>query len=270
MGRNVGATERRGLWIYAICRQIDETSLQSLVGVGGAAVTAVTASGLTAVAESVGLDEFGEQALRANLEDMGWLEATARAHHAVIDAVARRTPVVPMRLATVYSGEAGVQAMLTARSAEIFGVLDRITSRSEWGVKAFAVAGSRDDAAGSAGAADRSAGSGAAYLRRRRDALSAQQQGRRQAVVDAERVHDGLSKISVAARLHAPQASQLTGTAEPMVLNAAYLTGDRQDETIRQAVTGLAEQCSAVRLELTGPWPPYSFADMRGRPDDDT
>jgi Gas vesicle synthesis protein GvpL/GvpF len=268
MSQTASASERRGLWVYAICQQVDEASLPSLTGVGGAAVTAVTASGLTAVAEGVGLGEFGEQALRANLEDMAWLEATARAHHGVIDAIARHAPAVPMRLATVYSSEAAVQTMLAARSAEIFDVLDRITSRREWGVKAFAVAAtSRDGAASSASKDDRSAGSGAAYLRRRRDELSAQQLGRRQAVSDAERVHDGLSRIAVAARLHALQTPRLTATTEPMVLNAAYLTGDGQDRAVRQEVTALAKQCSAVRLELTGPWPPYSFAEMPGGTD---
>lgn len=270
MSRTASATERRGIWVYAICQRLDEDSLHSLTGVGGDAVTTVTASGLTAVAEGVGLGEFGEQALRANLEDMAWLEATARAHHAVIDGVARQAPVVPMRLATVYSGESAVRDMLAARSAEIRDVLGRISARSEWGVKAFAVAHS----AGNTGehdapAAGRAPGSGAAYLRRRRDQLSAQQQGRRQAVADAERIHDGLAKIAVAARLHPPQAAQLTGTQEPMVLNAAYLMDEQQADAIRQAVAGLAEQCPAVRLELTGPWPAYSFAEMRGRSDDD-
>ena len=206
------ATERRGLWVYAIRRQIDETSQPSLTAVGGAAVTAVTASGLTAVAEDVSLGEFGEQALRANLENMAWLEATARAHHAVIDGIAGEAPAVPMRLATVYSGEAAVQAMLAAHSAEIRDVLGRITARSEWGVKAFAVARTAGDAGErDARPAGRAPGSGAAYLRRRRDALSAQQHGRRQAVADAERVHDGLASVAVATRLHAAQAPQLTG-----------------------------------------------------------
>lgn len=258
-------TEQRGLWVYAVCQRVDEASLHSLTGVGGTGVAPVRAGGLIAVAEDVSLSEFGEQALRASLEDMAWLEATARAHHAVIDALAREAPVVPMRLATVYSGDSTVREMLAARSDEIFEVLDRITSRSEWGVKAFAVAGTAGGAdAGGSRAGGRSPGSGAEYLRRRRDQLSAQQQGRRQAVADAERVHDDLSRIAVAARLHPPQAPQLTGTAEPMVLNAAYLAGDSEDGGVRQAVASLAEQCPAVRLELTGPWPPYSFAEMRG------
>ncbi|MGH3274227.1 MAG: GvpL/GvpF family gas vesicle protein [Streptosporangiaceae bacterium] len=127
----------------------------------------------------------------------------------------------------------------------------------------------RDTENGDTRAAGREAGSGMAYLRRRREQLSAQQLGRRQAVADAERVHDGLSRVAIAARLHAPQAPQLTRTSEPMVLNGAYLLDEQQGDGLRQVVAALAAECLAVRLELTGPWPPYSFAEMRGRPDDD-
>ena len=270
MNQHASATDPRGLWVYAICRQADETALRGVAGVGGGEVTVLSGAGLTAVTEDVSLAEFGEQALRASLEDMAWLDATARAHHGVIDAVARSEPVVPMRLATVYSGQSAVREMLAARSAEILDVLGKVTARSEWGVKAFAVAGSTAGAAaGESHLAGQAAGSGAAYLRRRRDELTAQQQGRRAAVAAAERIHDGLSRLAVASRLHAPQSPQLTGTPEVMVLNAAYLLEERNGDALRQAVAGLAEKTPAVRLELTGPWPPYSFAEMREGAGDD-
>ncbi len=79
------------------------TPLGELKGVGGGPVRTLTAAGLTAVAEDVGLAEFGADALRRNLEDLDWLDARARAHHRVIDAVAQQGHWVPMRLATVYS-----------------------------------------------------------------------------------------------------------------------------------------------------------------------
>lgn len=258
------ATEPRGLWLYAICQETSGRGLRSLTGVGGGAVAPVTAAGLTAVAEDVSLTEFGEHALRTNLEDMEWLEATARAHHTVIDALARQAPVMPMRLATVYSSEAGVRAMLAERSGEIEGVLGRISGRSEWGLKAFAVAAADRGPHPAGPPAGRAPGAGTAYLRRRRDQLSAQQQGRRQAVADAEHVHDVLSRLAVAARLHVPQAQQLTGTADLMVLNAAYLVDDQRADGVRDAVARMSAEFTALRLELTGPWPPYSFAEMMG------
>jgi Gas vesicle synthesis protein GvpL/GvpF len=45
-----------------------------------------------------------------------------------------------------------------------------------------------------------------------------------------------------------------------MILNAAYLIDDQQAASFRQAVDDLRTRLP-LQLELTGPWPPYSFAD---------
>jgi hypothetical protein len=251
-----------GKWVYAIAEHVAVTPLAQLRGVGGRGVRTVAADGLTAVVEDVRLAEFGEEALRAHLEDLDWLEAAARAHHGVIDAVARQGPLVPMRLATVYSDDTHIAAMLAERGADFRSALRRISGRNEWGVKAYAErqpeAG--DDAAATAVPATPGSGAGAAYLRRRRDQLAAQKNARQAALASAEMIHAELSRYAAQSRLHPPQAPQLTGNKAPMILNAAYLLDSARREDFAAAVTALAGRHPGVRLELTGPWPPYSFA----------
>jgi hypothetical protein len=257
-------TEPRGLWVYAVTEQIPAGSLDQVAGVGGGQVRTVVADGLTAIAEDVPLEEFGEAALRRNLEDLAWLEETARAHHRVIDAVVRQSPVVPMRLATVYSGDASVAAMLAGRADDFRAALGRMSRRQEWGVKAYAAERAEADAAPAHGGTEDagSGGKGAAYLQRRRDQLSAQQDARRELTVSAELVHGALSQLAVDSALHPPQAPQLTGTSAQMLLNAAYLLDEQRSEDFTAAVSALAKSHPALRLELTGPWPPYSFAGV--------
>ena len=100
------ATGPSAVWAYAVAERVRLACLDKLEGVGGGRVRAVAAAGLTAIAGDVSLAEFGEAALRRNLENLAWLEATARAHHQVIETVAGEGPVVPMRLATVYRDDA--------------------------------------------------------------------------------------------------------------------------------------------------------------------
>jgi hypothetical protein len=52
-----------------------------------------------------------------------------------------------------------------------------------------------------------------------------------------------------------------------MLLNAAYLVDEQRDEDLTAAVRALAAKHPAVRLELTGPWPPYSFAGLEQEED---
>ena len=137
----------------------------------------------------------------------------------------------------------------------------RVEARKEWGVKLYA-AGNPSDAEGSTdvptvGAA---AGPGAAYLRRRRGQLSAQEEARRAVVRSAEDIHAILGRLAEAAKLHAPQDPQLTGDAGWTVLNAAYLVKDERAGDFTGAIKDLADRHHQVRFEVTGPWPPYSFA----------
>jgi Gas vesicle synthesis protein GvpL/GvpF len=254
--------EPHGVWTYAVTEDGTAAGLGRLRGVGGGPVRVITAAGLTAIAEDVGLAEFGEAALRRNLEDMAWLEKAARAHHRVIAAAARRGPVVPMRLATCYGSDEGVAVMIAERHADFRAALRRIRGRQEWGVKAYAARRPEPagGAPGTAAPARPQAGAGAAYLRRRRDQLTTQKNERREMLANTEAIHAELSRYAAGARLHPPQAPELTGEKAVMILNAAYLLDDERGEDFAALVAALADRYPGVRLELTGPWPPYSFA----------
>jgi hypothetical protein len=255
-------TDTVGVWVYAITESgVEVDGLAS--GVGGAPVRTigVGGTGLVAVVSDVDLAEFGEAALRHNLEDLAWLEETARAHHRVIEAAARLFPLLPARLATVYNTDANMAAALSARGTGLRAALERVRARSEWGVKAYAQP--RQPSAEQAPAAPQPdmTGTGAAYLRRRRDELSAREDSQRATLTSAQAVHSELATYAAQARLHPPQAAQLSGAKTPMILNAAYLLDDSKAEVFASAIAELSKEHPHLRLELTGPWPPYSFAD---------
>lgn len=255
-------SEGPGIWAYAVAGRMSPGWFSGLAGVGGQPVEVITAAGLAAAVSTVSLDEFGEAALRSHLEDLDWLETTGRAHHQIVAAVAEHEPAIPLRLATVYRDRGRLSEMLAARQPEFAAAIARVTARTEWGVKVFAAG---PDAAGAAQpdtAAPREAGegAGAAYLRRRRTQLDAGAQTRRAAADSAEAIHSALARLAVAADVRPPQAPQLTGRREQMILNGAYLVDDDRSAEFTAAVKQMAVGHEPVRVELTGPWPPYSFA----------
>ncbi|EIE98820.1 GvpL/GvpF family gas vesicle protein [Saccharomonospora glauca] len=261
-----------GLWLYAVARGLDPAPLAGLRGVADAEVRTVAMGGqgsgeepLTAVVGPVPLAEFGEEALRRNLEDLDWLATTARAHDAVVAAVsAASSAAVPLRLATVCFDDERVRDLLTEREQEFTTALDALTGRTEWGVKVYTdpakLAGAAEPTASVSSASGGSAGSGTAYLRRRKAALSARETGERIAAEHAEHLHARLARAAVAYRRHPPQDPKLSGERAHMVLNGAYLVDDERATEFADLVRALDAEHEAVRVELTGPWPPYSFA----------
>jgi hypothetical protein len=254
------------VWMYAVTADAAGSLTCGASGVGGDRLRTVKAAGLTALVGDVSLVEFGEAALRRNLEDLDWLERTARAHHAIIEAVAERYPVVPMRFATVYACDEGVAEALRQRATDLHRAWRRIRWRSEWGVKAYAAEPADPDAA-PGGQQDPATGPGAAYLQRRRAQLQAHRNVRHQAMDSAQAIYAGLRRLSVSARLYPPQSPDLAGQRAPMVLNAAYLVANERSSEFAAALADLTAGHRSVRLALTGPWPAYSFVGDQGAED---
>ncbi|MFF5173967.1 GvpL/GvpF family gas vesicle protein [Micromonospora sp. NPDC000089] len=250
-----------GRWLHGVVREPDPAVLAAVSGMDGGPVRAVPAGDLTAVVSAVPLSEYGEEPLRRNLEDLAWLERAARAHHAVVDALARAGAVVPARLATVHHDDARVAAMLTGRRAELAEVLDRLTGRAEWGVKGYVVPGALPRTEAPAGGG----GVGTAYLARRRAQLTARDEGQRIAAEAAGAVHTALTRYAAAGHRHAPQDRRLSGAPTAMVLNGAYLVELGAVDGFAALVGELTERHPEIRLELTGPWPPYSFVSDGAR-----
>ena len=246
--------------MYAVTRD-PPPRLPATTGVGGGLPRTIAQAGLVAVVSSVDLHEYGEQPLRQRLEDLAWLEETARAHHAVIEAVAQLGPVAPVRLATVYRDDARVEAMLAERRTELLAALDRIRGRVEFGVKAYAELAEPSERT-TAAAAGNTSRPGTSYLMRRRADLSARDQDWQAAVNSAEQVHAALGRLADAARLHPPHHPRLSGRTEPMVLNGAYLVEVERADGFLTAVRDLAGRHPGIQVEVTGPWPPYSFAEV--------
>ena len=96
----------------------------------------VERGGLAALVSRVPLAEFGEEPLRRNLNDLGWLERVARGHEAVLERALEHATIVPVRLCTIFDDERGRGAHARASSARtLAAALDALAGRSEWSVK---------------------------------------------------------------------------------------------------------------------------------------
>lgn len=252
-----------GVWLYAITLgSLDASSLAGITGVAGESVRVVHSTGLAAVVGSVGLDDFGEEPLRRHLEDLDWLASTARAHERVVDAVLQCGPTIPLRLATVYLDDDPIRDLLDACNEKLCTTLGFVDKRSEWGVKGYgdaqALARSSPENKPAAG----SAGSGTAYLLRRRAELTARQNVDRRAAAEADQIHTALRQRAVQGLRRPATDPVLSGKQAWMILNGTYLVDDDQIERFAALVRALDADRTGITLELTGPWPPYSFAGI--------
>ena len=224
------------------------------------AVRLVQEGELTGVVSSVSRPRFAEDALRSSLEDLAWVERVARAHDAVVAAAAEAGPVAPVRMATVYLDDDRVRALLRAYASQFRAALERVRGRVEFGIKAFAVSGAEQEPVGAAG----NGRPGTSYLMRKKEERERAAAGHAQAIQAADALHRLAAGIAVASRRYPPQDPRLSGHQEEMVLNAAYLVpadGPTGGGDALRAVVD-AWDAPSLRVEVTGPWAPYSFATL--------
>lgn len=247
-------------YVYAVCRPFRSALQVQLTGVAGAPPKQLTHHGLIAVVSTVPEADFAEEPLRAHLEDMDWLTATARAHQQVIDALTVVTTPLPLRLATVFRDDSGVRTMMEAREEDFRRILDRLEGRVEWGVKVYSETEPTQGVQPTPPAEPAST-SGRDYLRRRRTQTRAREDVWQKAAEFSGRLHEKLSRFAEDARLHAPQSATLSGASGQNVLNAAYLVPRADSEEFVELVDREKDDAPGIRVELTGPWAAYSFTD---------
>jgi len=226
---------------------------------GGGPLRLLTAGALHLIVQDVPAADFGEAALAERLNRPAELERCARAHHRGVERAASAGTAVPLPMATLYLDDDNAVRAVSAREASLRVLLDRLRDRTEWAVKVHG-----PEAAHASGTTGEGPADGRSYLRRASARRRTEREAREQALAQAHAIDRELRRYAVAATRHRPQSEQLTGTSVPQLLNAAYLVDDGRRAEFVRAVGELARDAarSAVRVTMSGPWIPYSFAQL--------
>jgi hypothetical protein len=230
-------------------------------------VTALTVGEVAAVFSKVSLEDFIGPVGDANLRDASWIVPRARRHERVVEEVMRLSPVLPARFGTVLSSTSVLEQLVAGSAENIRQFLDRMVNREEWSVKAFLNLPKAEEWMMTSQAALAEppgrgpVSPGLAYIQGKRLRARAQ----RQMEEWCHRTVEGVGR-SLAARAVdvCPLRTQLRGTSAKdgkMVLNCALLVSkDRVVELHEQASEIEARYADrGLGLNVSGPWPPYSF-----------
>jgi hypothetical protein len=262
------------LWAYGVVAADAAVPAAELRGVDGdAPVERIEAGGLVALVSRVPRRVFDAEPLREHLNDLAWLERTARAHEAVLDAALREATVVPLRLCTIYENAERVRAMLADDRAALGAALAFLHGRQEWGAKLtldrerlMERARRSSDAAEAVERDLAGRTEGGAYLERRRLDRHVREQADVLAAQLAQDAHARLHRCAVDAVTRPPQNRDLSGHEGDMVLNAAYLVEAGAVGDLQEAAAAIEAELADVgaHLAVTGPWPPYNFLPRHG------
>ncbi len=182
------------------------------------------------------------------------------AHHELVSRLDERLDsTLPARLPTWVSDLDALARLLVARRDALSASLERVRGRTELAVTALWMAAEEETPAPAFRFAPRgsseasTSGPGTRYLLQRRQVFAGSDRRR----VLAQQLADDLE------RLAAPDLAEMQRQVCPsqdVALSAALLVPRPKASEVKARIRRVAQD---VRILVNGPWPPYSFADVR-------
>lgn len=221
---------------------------------------------IAAVASRVALDQFDVQRFEGKTtEDISWLQRVAIRHDEIICQATRSSPVLPLRVGTVFQSRSSLLAAASRVQKTVFEFLNTVRDHQEWTVKMYLEKNAAPDFSGHNRSLRFDRGenhsAGAHYMMRKKAQLQQSQERRTDLKREINNVEKQLKFSADAACRARLLSNDLTGRPEQMVFNGAFLLAAPQvrawlaeAERIREFV-----RRAGLLLEVTGPWPPYHF-----------
>lgn len=188
---------------------------------------------------------FSEE-INRNMDNLEWLALHGVRHQQVVAEIAAKTIIVPARFGTVFSGTQTLLENVEARKSALKRVFGRIADADEWGVKVIAE--------------QRLAPQVPADIRSGKEYLQA-----KAARLKRPPEHDdaGLQEFAAALKKIATDfapTGKISGAQPDLLWQATFLVPRSRRKQWDQALKQFVKRWSGSRrIEVNGPWPPYSF-----------
>ena len=240
-------------YVYCLVQSDRAPSLRgvpdSIPGAGQARLLPVD-RGVWAVVADAPLERFSGDRLQQDLQDLEAVSRHALAHAGVIEFFFRKSPVIPLKLFTLFSNDERAQQHLRDSRAKLTRMFAQLRGLEEWGVRVIAGEMEAESA--------KTLASGRDYLhvkKRLHDQSSAPARSTVRAANGALRT---LGRTASKVR---KEAFPPPGKGRPYVTGASFLVKAQRRNQWKKQVAALTKALAREghRLEVSGPWPPYHF-----------
>lgn len=189
-------------------------------------------------------DRFSEE-INRNLDNLEWLALHGVRHQEVVAEIALKTAIVPARFGTVFSGEQALLKNVQQRKSALTRVFKRISDADEWGVKIFAEPRPEPQIPPD--------------FRTGKEYLQAKAARAKKPPHDDSGLRE-LNATLMKIALDAAPTGRISGAQPDLMWQATFLVPRSRRQVWDRALKQFVERWSGSRrIEINGPWPPYSF-----------
>lgn len=260
--------DNKGILLYCIANEVvndifDINGLDDIVK-----LYSIENSGLFAIVSDVSLEEYGEEAMSEKGEDIEWLKEKAVIFMDIILKINSISNIIPMKFLTIFTSEERVKSVISENYEQIIHNFNKIKTREELSVKIYCdekiykekvmgeeIRNFEDSLIGKP--------KGAAFFLKKKFDGELDDKIQNRICSMANSLTDAISSLAADSKTNKLLAKEITGISTPMILNSAFLVdNDRQELFLAKIdeMKGDYENCGFT-IELSGPWPPFSFCE---------
>ncbi|HEV7242819.1 MAG TPA: GvpL/GvpF family gas vesicle protein [Thermoanaerobaculia bacterium] len=252
------------IYVYCVTRDAVTPQVDGIDGMRRFGT--VTIDAVSAVFTRVNADEFSQEVIDRRAGDLEWLGAIGYRHQDVVSDLMKRTAIVPLRAFTLFSSDEALRSYLQEHGEMLSRVLERLDGKQEWTLRVeFDPARwSESLAARVASLRDlqneiETAAPGKAFLLRKK-----LDDERKRASHAAEQEVVGEIERLVAEKLRCETVAETREGRDGGFPQINVLINRDEEATLQELHDTMTAryESEGVTLGLTGPWPPYTFANL--------
>jgi hypothetical protein len=252
------------LYVYAVTRDAVTPDAEGIDGTRRFGTTA--AAGICAVFTPVDAETFSQEAIDTRAKDLEWLGAIGYRHQSVVSELMKTTALVPLRAFTLFSSEQALRAYLEENRELLAKTLERLEGKQEWTLQIELEPAKWSEALSTRVASLQelhgqiaAAPPGKAFLLRKK--LDDEKRRASRAAED-----DLVAELeqAVLAKLRCETVAESRARREGAFPQINVLIA-RDEESLLQELHGeltARYEAEGLTLGMTGPWPPYTFANV--------
>ncbi len=255
--------------IYLYCVTVGVPFLEDPFSISD--ISFIEHCGLFVTVKYVSEDDFSEANIKKNISNEPWLDAHAREHLSVIGEIMKRNTVIPFNFGTIYRSFESVCDFLEKYFIELTDSLSFFENKEEWSVKIFCNKkciiqniGSLSKNISDIELQIKNSSPGKAYLLGKKKNEILEKEISQIYNSYSKELFSALNCFSEEYTLNVLLSNDLTGRDEDMIVNSTMLISKENisDFIIKSDELVTEYDHIGLFLEVTGPWPPYTFLKL--------
>lgn len=256
----------KAFYVFCFARSdlLPEINMTGLDGQGR--IFRVDFQSVSAILCEVPVDQFSGPSSETTLQDPEWVGPRAIRHGGVVQEIMNYSPVLPARFGTLFSSEENLDRFLRSKGDDIAGFLAHVADKDEWAVRGLCSKPRVRDrlfaekiSTEAANLASLSAG--LRYFKEVKIRTEVEKELGKTLRTVLNAIGDNLSAFAEEWHRREILLRSKGNSDMETVANWAFLVARSNVEDFKSLVlrADSDHEDLGIRLELSGPWPPYSF-----------